>query len=429
MKIQISILMGAERHFWCCPDLTMGLASWLIASNEHEVRYCPVTGHAQSQSARNAVIQSALESECDYLVMIDNDTIPVTPHGGIVDLFAMCELGLDIVAAPAPVVKGDDLFLNGYMRHPPAYRNITLDEFEAVDERGLIKVDAVGFGFICLSWDVMEKMERLTRTCSFDSNGDVTDSFCEPGVPVHRLRSLDGQTQLGEDLLFCLRAQRYYEIQPYMVPSQLCGHLHTIDYGKIPTVKRQKSAKEYGITKSPLPIDNYTMAVETLDWLYDVITTPRHGTMQYVLELGSGFSTTVIASALRQAHRNNYSLISLDEDLDSVTRVNASLEDNGLPLCSMYARLLDGFYSREVYWGSLQGRCFDLIVIDGPSSLSKGDRPEGVKRFSSQLRQGGLLLFDDYQREDNAKCVEEIITNGAYKLEGHVGRAVILRKL
>lgn len=191
-------------------------------------------GRLLTPVAREALADQALNSDMDYMLMIDDDMI--TP----MDLFErLYEHNVDIVAPIAftrnaphlaviyrcetgwdPVAK-TEYFINHYVRNYP--------------ENQLVRCDAVGFGAALIKMDVIKKMQKpyFMSTCG-----------------------------TGEDVYFCYRAHKLADAKVYMDTATKLGHLGhpiTIDeayakmfwekYEKKDVKKEYSTIREYEVAK------------------------------------------------------------------------------------------------------------------------------------------------------------------------------------
>lgn len=130
-----------------------------------------------------------------------------------------------------------------------------------------------------------------------------------------------------------------------------------------------------------------------------------------VVECGSGVSTVLIADAL--AKQGSGRLISFEHDAEYCRRTRSLLEENGLnervdlvlaPLKKQ--RILD----REVVWydrgpiGGIPMDAVDLVVVDGPPTVSNNSRWPAGPLFGPLLGPGGRMLLDDGRREPERRA-------------------------
>lgn len=120
---------------------------------------------------RNLIIEEALRTKCTHILFIDDDM--AFPPDALLKLLEHDE----------NIVSG--LYLNrNYPHRPILFDAGPTRRYLDDDERGLIQVEAVGFGFLLVNTDVFRSMER-----PFVRMGEVN--------PEER----------NEDIGFCLRAR------------------------------------------------------------------------------------------------------------------------------------------------------------------------------------------------------------------------------
>lgn len=173
-------------------------------------------------AVRNMAVKRFLESPCERLWFIDNDTI--LPE----DIFSLPYIDGDIVTLPYPFV--------GTMT--PAIVNYKdIDDFDKgmldvkPDVYGLADVNGTGMGCTLIRRKVLEDERMRYPTTYVSGDGKQMDQADDPNAapPIFKfLRKPDGSWDLGEDYDFCIRAKRLrYSIKIRM--TSICGHLKTID--------------------------------------------------------------------------------------------------------------------------------------------------------------------------------------------------------
>ncbi|MBX3280512.1 MAG: class I SAM-dependent methyltransferase, partial [Acidobacteria bacterium] len=134
---------------------------------------------------------------------------------------------------------------------------------------------------------------------------------------------------------------------------------------------------------------------------------------ELVIELGSGVSTVIIASCLRQNGKGK--LISLDHDpkYAQATRDAVMLHDLQDIVSVIYAPLQEVEVSgRRQPWydiGQLNpDRSIDLLVIDGPP-LSVGElaRYPALPMLADKLSGDAIIILDDAARPDERQVVAQ----------------------
>lgn len=147
---------------------------------------------------RNQIVKDFLKrKEYDYLIMIDSDIVPPANFLDMVDhqkdvMGALCFAYMDDSVVPLVLeYKGGE--------KPYRVKDVNGDE-------GLIPVDAVGSGIICIKREVLEKVK----------------------APFSNIYNEDGIKTLGLDLSFCKKAKELgYEVWCHL--DIVCSHFTTVD--------------------------------------------------------------------------------------------------------------------------------------------------------------------------------------------------------
>ena len=465
MKIQLTLLCGPERHFWICPELHAGVLEWSHDPRIEVFQTETAYGYFTSQEARNVACEKFManpefDSPTDCLIMIDNDTNPVNPKSGTMNnLMDLPLMGLPIVGCPVPIIHGEQWMLNAMYEEGDSWRPMSVDELSSpakdklvVTEGGpAVKVDAIGFGVICIQRGVLETFTKQARFEVLDgsplkskkwfSGRDPFKSWDTSHIPyVVRWRDDRGATVKGEDFLFCKRAKEL-GIQSHVAPQHYCGHHHTYDYGKMNRIKfavrkgeavavRKPTPADYGIA-GPCPlITEWAIEPELAMWIQKEIA---DNPIYRVMELGSGVSTIVIADALskkRPSHRF-ITLDSLDHDKEYCDTINAIVSSRRLQQFAYVwdAPLVDGFYKIPEELFGVPKQPFDLMLIDGPPAhLYPTGRQQASKLFP-YLKKGALIVLDDADREEERLAMATWMAYGLVSFKCRVGRAAVMEKL
>lgn len=122
--------------------------------------------------ARNQIVDIFLnQSEHDYLLMVDSDTVP--PADAIEKLMA---LEADVATGVTPIVKGNKLSWNVYKTHPEVEEVVTYEDKEPFE--------VVGCGASCLliSRETLKALKQpYFKTIEFDNGAYCSEDlyFCE----------------------------------------------------------------------------------------------------------------------------------------------------------------------------------------------------------------------------------------------------------
>jgi hypothetical protein len=154
---------------------------------------------------RNIICRDFLQTDCDFLLMMDHDIVPLSNPAELV------LANKDIIGMPAKIrQKGKTLNWSAYMKHPDKKEYAPVD-FARVDSTvDLLKLNersnmgAVGTGCILIKREVLEKLKPPYFLEEIDENGIVTT---------------------GEDFYFSQKADKAgFEI--FTTPRRLCEHFH-----------------------------------------------------------------------------------------------------------------------------------------------------------------------------------------------------------
>jgi len=232
-KVLVYVLCGPERYQWVAPDLMLRLIE-AVHLRDIDVVVGTVYGVYGYDAARNRAVEWFLESDADWLCMIDNDTVPPDDFiPRVLDFTRNCAQA-DIVPLPyyiRPRVNVDGLLLCTGLRHPTEPNTYTLP-FQIPHEWR--EIDVGGGGCMFIRRGVLTKMEkpwfRIPETA--------------------RLEHL--QTGACEDFDFCTRAQAA-GFHLFTHGGLECAHLHTVDVSavaKATVARRQEDAdflKQMGV--------------------------------------------------------------------------------------------------------------------------------------------------------------------------------------
>ena len=157
------------------------------------------------QSNRNQVVKYFLETDCDYLAMLDSDIIP-------------CKKWLDLIKSQREIISGlyfgwDKKYLCPFMfkfEKGGVYQDRGGKPFDIAKGRGIIKVDRTGAGALIIKREVLEKIK----------------------TPFEVRYDEDGIAPTGEDFCFFERAQKAgYKI--FVDTDCICNHMKTVDLAEI----------------------------------------------------------------------------------------------------------------------------------------------------------------------------------------------------
>lgn len=310
-------------------------------------------------SNRNAITKRFLKTDCDFLIMQDDDIIPL--HNPAELVFA----DKDIVGSPAKVrTSGGTIDWVAYIHHP------TLDGYSAIDmgaapsHADLLSVDIVGTGLICIKRKVLE---------------GIIEKF--PGVgPFTVENNEDGICEWGTDFAFCKRAKKCgFEV--YTTPHRICEH-----------VKEMGFLDMDGYDNSDFRCrdnDRYEMAwgdwaIQEKDWKFIKKTMEDFG-VKNVLEFGAGLSSLLMSEKA--------SVVSYETKDDWADKIKEKANGNGLFIVEW-----DGESPPEMV---TQRGPFDMAFIDGPPAMQSGGPGREVSYATvAEIAPPLVITHDSGRREE-----------------------------
>jgi hypothetical protein len=430
IKIQVSPLMMNERHGWCSPELVASLMLMAQDSRIELLDFQPAVNFPSSQQARNYLCKQFMESSCDWLLMLDNDTVPVNPENGYLvnylDMVHETELSTNwqdkgiLVGAPVPVYRSDSgmAYINSFLLTSDGYYPHSWGWLKQAAENklpGLVKVDAVGTGVALLNRKALELVSLTSPR----------------GVYVARPRDPDGSTILGEDLKLCQRLKQAGGRVYCHVPS-LSDHAHTVPLGKLASSNFYFHGLEALGIRTPYPLNEFSMTLPALQRLHEEIIEKVGGYGQYleVVEAGSGASTLVIAKALKHCRDSGKvtSSTSLEQDEKRAAALIDALRAENLPgLVRVTEQEKDGGFWVGGVSLYLPEHRIHVLVVDGPGPTSICPTPNRVriiKDLGHQLDQGALVVIDDAYRDTEQATIRDLVSLGKLENVSYVGRTM-----
>jgi hypothetical protein len=172
----------------------------LLKNYEPTLRFSKVTGVEYN---RNTIVKDFLKTECEWLIMIDEDNPPL---GNPLDLIP---LNKDIIALPTMMWRGvgnpdgnEGLAFNVYRKIKNGWKTLVYDGKEKIFE-----ADRVGTGCILIKRKVLEDFDAPFK-CIVDKK--------------------TGIRKLGEDITFCDRAKKKgFKIWGHW--DFVCSHYKEVD--------------------------------------------------------------------------------------------------------------------------------------------------------------------------------------------------------
>ena len=125
---------------------------------------------------RNTIVQKFLATDCDYLMMIDDDIVPPA------NILNLADFNVDIIT-PLMFVKQKGMLIPLFLTRN---KDGIYDAADYLNKVGLQEVDATGTGCIIIKREVLENIKH----------------------PFENVYDEDGIKTLGNDFYFCQRAKK-----------------------------------------------------------------------------------------------------------------------------------------------------------------------------------------------------------------------------
>lgn len=318
--------------------------------------------------ARTELVDNFLETDCNYLMFIDDDN-PPKPD----DLNNLIELDLPIVSGLyfrrnppyEPIIMAERKNGIGTERRPDLYRNKDGKPF---------KVHSTGMGFMLIKREVFAKMKEL-------------------GIPLFEIRG-----SVGEDIWFCLQArQAGYDI--LIAPDVEIAHL-----GERMIITGETYDKYYmehiqELVKKALKVDGW-QSYEELHYLAE-----QGANSNFTIEVGTymGRSATVLAGSKRLICVDTWVKPEVFAEFEKLLKENKHVQH----LKGLSKDLADNF----------PDECADLIFIDGSHEYE--DVKLDIEKYLPKLKQNGRMILHDYIYWDGVKkAVDEFKEKNKYEIGG-----------
>jgi len=135
-------------------ELSFPLIKWM-KETENRV-YLEMPSDRPIENNRNMIVKRFLNSDCDFLLQIDNDNVPMKNPLYLLNI--MKEQNIDILSCPVWIYQYK-LILNIYKYDENGEYLIPVD-YEKNKDSGLIEIDSTGTGILLCSRNVLERLER-----------------------------------------------------------------------------------------------------------------------------------------------------------------------------------------------------------------------------------------------------------------------------
>ena len=298
-------------------------------------------------SNRNAIVQRFLKTDCDFLMMQDDDIIPW--HNPA----EMVWMDKDVVGSPAKVRQnGQQINWVAFIHDPARAGYYAVDMATCPSGVDLVPVDIVGTGLICIKRKVLETLGPGSFTVE-------NDEF--------------GVCKWGTDFAFCKRA-RAAGFDVYTTPHRVCEHMK--EGGLLESTGYDDSDYFcHDNTKYGLYWGDWAIIQKDWKFIKDIF---REEGVRRVAEFGTGLSSFLMSERAE--------VVSYETDPTAAEAMTAKIT----PENRLTIKVWDGKAPPD-----LAG--FDMIFIDGPP----GGVADGRKYAYEAASASGapLILTHDSGRE------------------------------
>jgi len=324
-------------------------------------------------SNRNMVVKRFLKTNCDFLLMIDDDVVP---------LHNPCELvraNMDIIGSPALIASPGDLMVwTAYVKHIDGVGYMAVDLNAMDDMFDMLQVDIVGTGCILIKRKVLEVLKAPFH-CEFDEDGVIA---------------------YGTDFAFCRKATSA-GFKVYTTTHRRCEHYKTIGWNELDSWDSinyfDKSNSRYGMFWG-----DYHITMKDWHFINDQIEKIKTNKQLRILEFGSGLSSLLLSE--------ENEVISYETNPNHAEIIRARCTDKN----NLTIKLWDGHTTPEELKTSINfadnnprgHKEFDLCFIDGPEPKLKGGiGKEAAIQIASQVSDhvivcdAGRSEEEQYQRK------------------------------
>jgi hypothetical protein len=274
-------------------------------------------------SNRNSIVKRFLKTDCDFLMMQDDDIIPLHNPAELV------HADRDIIGCPAKVrQEGGQLNWVAYVKDVTGQGYVPIDMLKCPSDADLVPVDVVGTGLICVRRNVIEAIPA-----------PFLDTF-----------DADGIRQLGTDFAFCERArEKGFEI--FTTPYRVCEHVKQMGLLDIDGHDDSDNVCNDNF-KYKMAWGNW--AILQKDWRYIKDIIERYG-VKSVLEFGLGLSSLLMSEIVP--------VVSYETNEKWAEEIKSRIDGNQLSVA-----MWDGVTAPLI---SQRGP-FDMAFVDGPTGGNPG---------------------------------------------------------
>jgi len=314
-------------------------------------------------SNRNKITKRFLKTDCDFLLMIDDDVVP---------LHNPCELvraNMDVIGSPAQVASPGHLMVwTAYVPHPEGkgYQAIDLDNFD--DMFDMLEVSIVGTGCILIKRKVLESLK----------------------APFHCEYDEDGIIRYGTDFAFCRKATKA-GFKVYTTMHRRCEHYKKVGLNE---EDAWDSINSFDMSNTPYNLFWGDHSITMKDWHF-IKSIATELKPKRILEFGSGLSSLLLSEECE--------VISYETNPNHAEEIRAKCTDKN----NLTIKLWDGHTVPEDLKTSIEFVArlsdedkFDFVLIDGPTSKLQGGIGSEIAMQIASIASDHVVICDAGRSEE-----------------------------
>jgi hypothetical protein len=325
-------------------------------------------------SNRNKIVKRFLATDCDFLMMQDDDILPL--HNPAELVFA----DKDIIGSPAKVrTEHGTLDWVAYVKHATIDGYVTANFSGVPANVDLLPVDIVGTGLILIKRKVLEHPEMRG---GFTVENDA-----------------DGVCEWGTDFAFCKRARKLgFEV--FTTPYRVCEHMKEVG---LLDVTGYEDSDTYDASNTKYLLSWGGWAIQMQDWKF-IKKAMDDYKVKKVLEFGAGLSSLLMSERAE--------VVTYETREDWAKGIKEKANGN-----SLVTVLWDGENPPPLI---KQRGPFDMVFIDGPPSKGVG----GVGReiaYSTAVELGTPIIVTHDSGRQTERALAKYFLCEKYDLVGKNG--------
>lgn len=168
-------------------------------------------------------------------------------------------------------------------------------------------------------------------------------------------------------------------------------------------------------------------AMEPTD-LQNLLATIQYNQYRTVVECGAGMSTLLIGKLLKQLGGGHIYSLDEDENWYKVMHMAVAVNDLTDYVTVIHAPLVPNAGSGELWYAPEQARQIlesvahiDVLVVDGPKSVSTLSRSPALPFFAGALDSNSLIVLDDSRRNNEKAVIEHWRKQFNIEVEQRIG--------